>query len=285
MNEIDENKMLSLLLKAAGAADQKKNDMNEIKAKLYNEKSWAEYEATYKAMLYHELLNNGLNFSDISMENGVAEEYRKGKLERAKFDLWIEYGEKTLVLEVKLFGDKDKNRGLYLKTEKRGIYTDLKKLSLLISDGQSDGTDCVALAIYEGKKFTELRQLESYIAKEIRDLLSDHLKLMICSGGKCEFVGDRGDFEGVKNIKKEQYLEELGKIKKGFNGLLETYKCLPKNDWRIDRISRLLDHLTQLETLIQSNLDIPNDIVDSDIRYFKENLNGLELVLEPEKKK
>jgi len=86
-------------------------------------------------------------------------------------------------------------------------------------------------------------------------------------------------------MKKEQYLEELGKIKKGFNGLLETYKCLPKNDWRIDRISRLLDHLTQLETLIQSNLDIPNDIVDSDIRYFKENLNGLELVLEPEKKK
>ena len=96
----------------------------------------------------------------------------------------------------------------------------------------------------------------------------------------------RGDFERVKNMEKEQYLVELDEIMKEFNDLLGTYSsCIPQYDWRLIRISQQLEHLTQLEKLLQSGSDIPDNIVNSDIDCFREHLNGLKLVLEPEETK
>jgi beta-xylosidase len=95
---MDKKDMFETIRIAAEEADKKKNEMNKVLAreekemKFKNKKNeesteeeeeeWSEYEATYKAMLYHELITQGIDFKRISLENGtIAEDVDKKKHE------------------------------------------------------------------------------------------------------------------------------------------------------------------------------------------------------------
>ena len=82
------DEMLKIIRKAAEEADRKKNAMNEITAKDKKMEEWVEYEATYKAMLYCELINNKLDYRRISMENR-SEAKKRSELERKRFDSFL----------------------------------------------------------------------------------------------------------------------------------------------------------------------------------------------------
>ena len=57
----------ALILKASEKADKMKNHMNKKEAEKYKDDTWAQFEATFNAMLYHQLIKNGLEYWNISM--------------------------------------------------------------------------------------------------------------------------------------------------------------------------------------------------------------------------
>ncbi len=80
------------------------------------------------------------------------------------------------------------------------------------------------------------------------------------------------------------YLLKLGILKKELENLKEGFsKFKPLTDWNKVRIDPLLAHLGNLMTSIQF---FPNSIegqlIETDIKYFTENINGLTVVLKSE---
>lgn len=185
------NETDSLILNVAEKADKMKNDMNKKRAAKYEESSWLEYEATFKAMLYHQLIKNGLDCWKISMENSPVAEGNKD-IESKKIDIWIDEENYDYFLEVKMIRVKTETGGLRRVNDKKGVYGDLLKLDEILRYRNDKSTFGVAIAVYNGPDDNiDYEYIESKLNKEATGLLSQNLKMMICANGKCKYVKNR----------------------------------------------------------------------------------------------
>ena len=178
-----------IIRKSAEIADTKINDLNQYYKEEYNEKSWSEFEATYKAILYRELTES-IDYKMITMENPA--ESRKEGVEGKRYDIWITKGAVDYVLEVKRLGISTTSGGLRRVNNKRGIYGDLFKLDTLIRNTLYRDTYGIAIGFFEGDGTMTLDNIGSKIDPKILELLDadPNLKFLICSKGKCEYVWD-----------------------------------------------------------------------------------------------
>lgn len=177
----------ALILKASEKADKMKNHMNEKEAEKYKDDTWAEFEATFKAMLYHQLIKNGLEYWNISMENSLEDEDKK--IASKRVDIWIDKMNVNYLLEVKMVGVYEKTKGLRRVNNKAGLYGDLIKLTELVeynNDGHTFGT---AIAVYNGHDGTiNCKYIESGLKDEVTSLLTRYVRLIICANRRCLYV-------------------------------------------------------------------------------------------------
>lgn len=182
-NELDD-----LILKAVEEADKMKIDMNKKKASENEENSWSEYEATFKAMIYHQLIENGLDYRKISMENSP-DVKNDDDLESKKVDIWINEANDVYLMEVKMIGVHSKTKGLRKVNNKDGLYGDLLKLTEIVKYYKDKHNFGIAIAVYDGHDDNiDCEYLESRLNKDLTDLLSNYIKMMICANGKCKYV-------------------------------------------------------------------------------------------------
>ena len=178
----------TLILKASEEADKMKNYMNKKEGKKYKDDTWAESEATFKAMLYHQLIKNGLEYWNISMENSLEAEDKK--IASKRVDIWIDKMKVNYLLEVKMVGVNRKTKGLRRVNNKAGLYGDLIKLTELVKYKKNDGhTFGTAIAVYNGHNSTiNCKYIESGLKDEVTSLLTRYVRLIICANGGCLYV-------------------------------------------------------------------------------------------------
>jgi hypothetical protein len=75
-------------------------------------------------------------------------------------------------------------------SDENGICGDLMKMDDLIKDNPQ--TYGIAIGFFEGNDSITLDDIESKIDDKIWELLDEepNLKLLICAGGKCKYVGE-----------------------------------------------------------------------------------------------
>ena len=177
-----------IIRKSAEMTDIKMNDVNQYYDEKYQVKPGVEKEneATYKAVLYRELTES-IDYRMITMESSAfsKKEGVKGK----KYDIWIAKDDIDYILEVKRFGVDLDNDDLLDVSDENGIYGDLMKMDDLIKDNPQ--TYGIAIGFFEGNDSITLDDIESKIDDKIWELLDEepNLKLLICAGGKCKYVG------------------------------------------------------------------------------------------------
>jgi hypothetical protein len=188
-SRVVEDSFFDIIRKSARMADVKINDLNQYYKEEYKEESWSEYEATYSAILYKELTES-IDYKMITMENRA--ESQKNGVKRKKYDIWITKGDIYYILEVKRFGVSTKTDGLRGVNDKKGIYGDLMKLDTLIRTIGPRDTYGIAIGFFEGNDSITLDDIDSKLDDEIWGLLDKepNLKLLICAGGKCKYVGE-----------------------------------------------------------------------------------------------
>ena len=178
-----------IIRKSAEMTDIKMNDVNQYYDEKYQVKPGVEKEneATYKAVLYRELTES-IDYRMITMESSAfsKKEGVKGK----KYDIWIAKDDIDYILEVKRFGVDLDNDDLLDVSDENGIYGDLMKMDDLIKDNPQ--TYGIAIGFFEGNDSITLDDIESKIDDKIWELLDEepNLKLLICAGGKCKYVGE-----------------------------------------------------------------------------------------------
>ncbi len=179
----------ALILKASEKADKMKNHMNKKEAEKYKDDTWAEFEATFKAMLYHQLIKNGLEYWNISMENSFEAEDNK-KIASKRVDIWIDEMNVNYLLEVKMMGVNEKTKGLRRVNNKAGLYGDLIKLTGLVEYKENDGhTFGTAIAVYNGHDGTiDCEYIESRLKGDVTSLLTRYVRLIICANKRCLYV-------------------------------------------------------------------------------------------------
>ena len=185
---MSDNKIDNLIFNAAEEADMMKNDMNKREAVKYKANSWSEYEATFKAMLYHILIKNGLEYYKISMEYSPKAKDNPG-IESKRIDIWIDEANDDYLLEVKLIGVNNDTKGLRRVNNKDGLYGDLLKLTEIVKYYNDKSTFGIAIAVYDGHDDKiNCGDIESKLKPEIKGLLTRYVKMMICANGKCKYV-------------------------------------------------------------------------------------------------
>ena len=182
--------MDNLIKTATEEAEKMKNDMNKERGNTYEENFWREHEATYKAMLYHQLIKNGLEFYRISMENSPEAEGNKD-IESRKIDLWVDKGNDNYFLEVKMFYVNTKTKGLRRVNNKTGVYGDLLKLTEIVRHRNDENTFGTAIAVYNGSDDTiGFEYIKQRLDEKVTSLLNRYVKLIVCANGKCEYVNN-----------------------------------------------------------------------------------------------
>ena len=178
-----------IIRKSAEMTEIKMNDVNQYYDEKYQVKPGVEKEneATYKAVLYRELTES-IDYRMITMESSAfsKKEGVKGK----KYDIWIAKDDIDYILEVKRFGVDLDNDDLLDVSDENGICGDLMKMDDLIKDNPQ--TYGIAIGFFEGNDSITLYDIESKIDDKIWELLDEepNLKLLICAGGKCKYVGE-----------------------------------------------------------------------------------------------
>ena len=158
-----------------------------------NNDKWGEHEATWKALLFHELILIDERVKGIlSMENTPITKNKRTK--GKKMDFWIgEY----FIIEVKLVKYKKRKSGYGISNlnSKAGVYGDLLKLQAYLTGEAGSGIKGIVIAVHEvdNWKSKEDRDLDvsKIIAKidpQLVDLLSDNLQLLVCSNGECAYA-------------------------------------------------------------------------------------------------
>lgn len=183
------NELETLILKAAEEAENMKNNMNEEEAKDSGRDSWSEYEATFKAMFYHQLIENGLVYQKISMENHP--DVKEGNyLEKKKIDIWIEETNDDYLIEVKLIGVDPTSQSLKKVYDKSdSLKVDLVKLTNIINYYKDGHTFGIAIAVYDGDDSNiDCDYMESRLNKDVTKLLSPYVRIIVCANRKCKYV-------------------------------------------------------------------------------------------------
>ena len=182
-NELDD-----LILKAIREAEKMKIDMNLKEASESGKGTWSEYEATFKAMIYHQLIENGLDYRKISMENRP-EVKKRDDLKRKRIDIWIDETNDDYLLEVKMIGVHPRTKSLLRVYNKKGLYGDLVKLTELLKYYKDEHTFGIAIANYNGPENNiDCGYIESRLNRDATDFLSPRLKMIICANGECRYV-------------------------------------------------------------------------------------------------
>ncbi len=161
-----------------------------------NNDKWGEHEATWKALLYHELILIDEKVKDnLTMENRP--NTKNEKTGRKRIDLWLGDPNNTFVLEVKLIHYKKRKSkyGVSKLNSKAGVYGDLLKLTDYLNSKDGSGVKGIVIAVYKGdnRKGKEDRNLDvkeiiEKIEPKLFDLINDNLQLLVCSNGECEYA-------------------------------------------------------------------------------------------------
>ena len=154
------------------------------------EDRWGEYEATWNALLFHELILIDEKVKNyLSMENPADTEDQKTK--GKKFDVWIQDSEINInyVLEVKLtyFKEPQRESGIKILNVESGVYKDLLKINTYLESEKNNDVKgiCIAANVTKG---VDVNEIVANVDDDTKKLLSNDLRLLICSDGKCEYV-------------------------------------------------------------------------------------------------
>lgn len=154
------------------------------------EDRWGEYEATWNTLLFHELILIGEKIKDyLSMENPADTEDKetKGK----KFDVWIQDSKIGInyVSEVKLIEYRKRKRGFgFTKlNSKDGVYGDLLKINAYLKSEKNHDLKGISIAA-NVTKGVDVNDVILKVDNKLKKLLSNDLRLLICSNGKCAYV-------------------------------------------------------------------------------------------------
>ena len=174
------------ILDSCARATMKSANMNRKLAKYYGEDNWGEYEATFVAMLYHELLLSGIDQWRLSLENNP--DSKDERYKDKKIDLWVEApGDKlTYMIEAKLISYREKSKGLRHMNSMNGVKGDLNKLSGIIKNQSS--IKGIVVGPYTGESNVSLQQIKDKVKKDTKTYLSNKLKLMVSTPKECDFL-------------------------------------------------------------------------------------------------
>ena len=174
------------ILDSCARATEKAANMNRKLAKYYGEDNWGEYEATFVAMLYHELVLSGIDQWRISLENNpdTKDENYKDK----KIDLWVEApsDKLTYMIEAKLISYREKSKGLRHMNSMNGVKGDLDKLTGIIRNRSS--IKGIVVGAYTGESNVSLQQIKDEVKKDTKKYLSNKLKMIVSTPEECDFV-------------------------------------------------------------------------------------------------
>lgn len=151
---------------------------------------WGEYEATWKALLFHELILIDEKVKNyLSMENPADTEDQDTK--RKKFDVWIQDSEINInyVMEVKLtyFEGPIKESWIKMRNKESGVYADLIKINTYLKSEKNNDIKGISIAANLTKGI-DVNQIVDNVDDDTKKLLRGDLRLMICSDGKCAYV-------------------------------------------------------------------------------------------------
>ena len=151
---------------------------------------WGEYEATWKALLFHELILIDEKVKDyLSMENEA--NTKNLKTNGKRFDFWIQDSEIGInyVLEVKLIDYKKRKNGIgFTKlNSKDGVYGDLSKIDTYLKSEKNHDVKGISIAVNDFNGI-DVSEVIKKVDVNLKEMLSDDLRLLICSDGKCEYV-------------------------------------------------------------------------------------------------
>ena len=173
------------ILESCARATENAANMNRKLAKDSGEDNWGEYEATFVAMLYHELVQSGIDYWRISLENKPRT--KDEKYEDKKIDLWVEAGnELTYMIEAKLISYREKSKGLRRMNSMNGVKGDLDKLNGIIKNRSS--IKGIAIGAYTGRSNVSLQQIKDKIEKDTKSYLSEKVKLIVSTPKERDFV-------------------------------------------------------------------------------------------------
>ena len=158
-----------------------------------NNERWGEHEATWKALLFHELILIDEKVKDsLSMENTPITKNKRTK--GKKMDFWIgEY----FIIEVKLVKYKRRKSGYGISNlnSKAGVYGDLLKLQAYLTSKAGSGIKGIVIAVHEVDKWKskedrglDVSKIIAKIDPQLVDLLSNNLQLLVCSNGECAYA-------------------------------------------------------------------------------------------------
>ncbi len=185
MNKLKAGKTELKILESCARATNKSACMNVKEAKEIGDESWSEFEATFVALLYHELIESGVDYWRISLENKPNTDNEKHK--DKKIDLWVETDEDiTYMIEVKLIIYKEKSEGLRRMNSMAGVRGDLDKLKEIIKNNPS--VKGIVIGAYTGKAEVKLKEIIEKIDEDTKSYLSENLKLIVSTSKECKFL-------------------------------------------------------------------------------------------------
>jgi hypothetical protein len=106
-----------------------------------------------------------------------------------RIDMWVDDINKKeeYAIEVKLVGiSKKGDLKKFDDDEYSSVEIDIAKLKKIIG---KDPNKCLTIAVYDGSDVWSPREIEDKISQKMKKELSDDLRLLICSNGKCKYVG------------------------------------------------------------------------------------------------
>lgn len=168
------------------AIHRKNKDNSENENKIY------EYESLFRSMIYHELMNLGIYFGDVKMDNPINSE--KKELKTKKPDIWIENNgnKKSYVLEIKMIKHHEKSKIIQqINADKdHSIIKDIRKLSSLILEMHDDVMGIMVIS-YQSPNFPENDDPVDLMENEIRKIIKkikppDNLMFILCSEDSCK---------------------------------------------------------------------------------------------------
>lgn len=155
-----------------------------------DKEGWGEHEATWKALLFCELIHIDEKVKDgLSLENKA--NTRNKEIWKKKFDLWLlDPGNSVnYVLEVKWirYVRQKTHPGLReVHAEKDSVYCDLIKLEKAVKSRRKRDIKGIAVAV--SRNNVDAKEIIKLFKPRITDLLSEDLKLLVCSNGNCEYA-------------------------------------------------------------------------------------------------
>ena len=158
----------------------------------HNER-WGQHEATWKALLFHELiLTDGKLKDNLSMENTPETENKQTKGER--IDIWLGNSDNMFVIEVKLIKYKERKSGYGFSglNSRAGVYGDLLKLQGYLTSDDGNGANGIVIAMHEvgegEDRNLDVNKIIAKVDQNLIDLLNDNLRLLVCSNGECAYA-------------------------------------------------------------------------------------------------